>query len=116
MTTPETKPIRAIDVIPYRWGVWCQIENGKPFTNVIEHLSWSDDGQHIWFALGTHNFHKAEPYEMLDLVPCEPGIMSSKFMDEEEENHKKFVQARPKPTQKCLHCGGAGHVAYWPKP
>jgi hypothetical protein len=116
MTTPETKKVRAIDVVPYRWGLWCTVGDSKPFVNDIEGVSWSDDGQHIWFMLGTHNFYKAEPNEIVELVPCEPVTMSEAFMKEEEERHKKFVQSRPQPTQKCLHCKGVGHVRYWPGP
>ena len=70
--TPELKRVLARDVLPYHWGVWCTVGGRpEPFSNTIEHVSWSEDGQHLWFMLGTHNFCKAAPDQEIELVPHE---------------------------------------------
>lgn len=54
MTTPATKQVRAIDVRPYQWAIWCTVgRDTRPFANAIESRRWSEDGQTIWFLLGT---------------------------------------------------------------
>jgi len=107
--TPEMQKVRAIDVRPYRWGIWCTVgDNPKPFTNAIESRRWSDDGQTIWFMLGTHNYHNARPDEELTLVPME----ESRYVDysREEAEHAQFLAERPTHAAKCEACGGAGRV------
>lgn len=65
---PAFVKVRARDVKPYHYGVWCSIGDGEPFANTICHIQWSDDGEHLWFGLDSHNTYKAAPDEMLDLV------------------------------------------------
>ena len=109
MTTPEMQKIRARDVVPYHWGVWCSIADGQPFTNAIELVRWSDDGQHLWFLLGTHNFYKAAPDEEIDLVPLEPGL-SPQYLEKVKLEHAETIAKRPVPTVPCASCAGAGKV------
>jgi hypothetical protein len=101
---PEFEAVRAIDVRPYRWGVWCSIEGGEPFVNVIESRKWSDDGQGIWFCLGSHNFLSAKPAEKLKLVLVDPSKWAP------VDNQEEFLAQRPTPTIKCSACGGRGKV------
>ena len=76
MSAAETRPseveIRACDVLPYHWALWCTVcehNGGRPFANEIVARRWSDDGKRIWFMLDTHNFFDADPDELLSLVP-----------------------------------------------
>jgi hypothetical protein len=110
--TPAGQKVRAIDVRPYQWAIWCTVADHfgpdgklKPFANEIEGRKWSDDGQSIWFMLGTHNFYNAKPDDVLELVPIEPK--SPKVTDEEQAD---FVRSRPVPMIKCPTCGGGGKV------
>lgn len=74
MSDPEFRSVRAIDVVPYHWGIWCTVQGDpNPFVNHIVGATWSDDGKHIWWMLESHNFQKAEPDEMVELVPIEPS-------------------------------------------
>ena len=74
---PTLQKVKAIDVKPYRWAVWCTIEgNPKPFANDIVSRRWSEDGAHIWFMLDTHNFLNAQFDEVLELVPLNCSKMS----------------------------------------
>lgn len=102
---PETKRIKARDVRPYHWGIWCTVgDDPKPFVNSIEGRSWSDDGSKIWFMLGTHNFHCAAPDEELDLVAVEaswPMISDTEW----EREQVRFFAERPVPTVACPTCG-----------
>ena len=102
---PETKKVRAIDVRPYEWGVWCTVGDDKrPFVNRIEHRAWSDDGLSIWFGLETHNSKNAEPDEEIDLVP----LVRPEFAPKDDQD--AFLAKRPVPTVECATCGGKGRV------
>lgn len=70
--TPEMVKVKATEVKPYHYGVWCSIEGREPFTNPICVTKWSEDGKRVRFMLETHNFDSAEPDEILDLVPLNP--------------------------------------------
>jgi len=66
---PQIIKVRALDAIPYHYGVWCTVgDEPKPFVNEIVTRRWSEDGKHIWFMLDSHNFMKADPDEELELV------------------------------------------------
>lgn len=105
MSEPETKSVRARDVQPWFWGQWCSIEDGEPFTNVICSVRWSDDGEHLWFMLETHNFFKAKPDEILELVSREPS--------EYHRSKPPFVLP-PRPIKKT--CPTCGHVETFATP
>lgn len=90
MGEPEFRKVRAIDVVPYRWALWCSVEGREPFANQIVHAAWSDDGERIIFGLDSHNSYSAKPYIALELVPqtgWEPA--------DAEESHARFVASRP---------------------
>jgi hypothetical protein len=106
--TPAMQNVRAIDVRPYEWGIWCTVEGSpKPFTNVIEMRKWSEDGQSIWFMLGTHNFHNAKPDDILTLVPLSEAVKRYVTLETDAEQDA-FVRSRPTPAKTCEHCGGSG--------
>lgn len=64
--------VKATEVKPFHYGIWCSIEDGKPFVNTIVITRWADDGKYIRYMLDTHNFDRAEPDEILELVPIDP--------------------------------------------
>ena len=66
---PKMVKLKALDVKPHHFALWCRIEDGEPFENEIVSRRWSDDGQKITFMLGTHNFFFASPDEEVELVP-----------------------------------------------
>jgi hypothetical protein len=99
---------RAIDVRPYAFALWCTVGGSAPFANPIESRRWSEDGQTIWFLLGTHNFHTAQPDEILDLVECTDPI--SLRLRASDEDQAAFLAKRPTPTKPCDACGGKGKV------
>jgi len=41
---PAIVRLRALDVTPYRFGLWCSVGGGEPFANMICHRAWSDEG------------------------------------------------------------------------
>lgn len=110
--TPEMKKVLARDVLPFHWGVWCTVgDDRRPFTNPIEHAKWSEDGQHLWFMLGSFNFLKAAPDEELELVPRVPA----EWLDLEKikREHRELMAQRPvpvQPTAPCATCAGTGRV------
>lgn len=105
---PEQVELRAIDIIPYRFGIWCTIEKGEPFVNPIVLRNWSEDGEHIWFMLDSHNFYKAEPDAVVKVVPID---CRHEHSDPKQSDTVVFLAKRPKPPPpKCPHCGGTGTV------
>ena len=97
MAEPEQIEVRGIDVVPYECAIWCTVADSEPFANTIEHRSWSDDGEHIWLMLGTHNFYKCKPDEMVRVVPtgkqrreCSKSLFGC-------DCEKCFAAKRPKP-------------------
>lgn len=94
IATPAHQFVKAIDVRPYRWGVWCTIgDRPTPFVNVIESCRWSEDGRKIWWMLGTHNTQLAAPEEMVELVPIPRGEWESEGAS--EEAYQRFLKERP---------------------
>lgn len=108
MTDPDEIELRALDVIPYRFGMWCTIAGSMPFVNPIVHRSWSEDGECIWLMLDSHNFQQAKPDAMLKVVPLE---CRHEPFDPKQADNAAFIAARPKPKHKCPHCDGKGFVA-----
>ena len=112
-TEPELVEVRALDIVVYEAAIWCSIEDGKPFANTIEHRGWSDDGEHIWFMLGTHNFYKAAPDDMVKVVQLprterrEPKSLFAPVHGLQFDN-EAFLRARPKHKVACASCGGTG--------
>ena len=102
MSIPELTEVLAIDVVPYEHSIWCTVGDSKPFANMIEMRSWSEDGEHIWFMLGTHNFYKAKPDETVKVVAGERGERlepKSLFYERHPQfDNEKFMAARPNPA------------------
>jgi hypothetical protein len=111
---PQQIEIRAIDIVPYEHALWCSIGDSKPFANTIEHRGWDDDGEHIWFMLGTHNFYKAAPDELVRVVDLYPAGTTKPMRhegkslfsrnDTDQYNNERFLAERPKrPIDEQAH-------------
>ncbi len=100
---PATEKVRAIEVQPYRWGLWCRIEGLKdPIVNQIVVKGWSDDGKTMHFMLDSHNFMTGiDPDEMLDLVPVDDPYAPKT----DRETWQDFAARRPTPKPTCPVCG-----------
>lgn len=109
MSEPEQVEVRAIDIHPYEAAIWCTIADSEPFANTIEHRGWSEDGERIWFMLGSHNFYDAKPDDMVSVVLCTPAYAPPRPFSEQYDN-EVFLAARPKPKHKCPHCEGSGFL------
>jgi hypothetical protein len=96
---PSTVMVRARDIKPYHYAVWCRFENGKPFCNAICSARWSEDGKKLWFMLESHNFFDAEPDEMVEVVE-----MKGKHFDYLRVKYADWVLPDPpgKPTYEEL--------------
>lgn len=104
---PEVVTLKARDIKPYHYGVWCIVgdpdtgNKSKPFSNTICSIKWSEDGEHLWFMLDTHNTMKVAPDEEIEVVP-ERGPHSQRTRDRYAE---WVLPAPPKPkrTQRYDH-------------
>lgn len=97
----KTVTLKAIDVRPYKYSIWCTIADSESFVNEIVYRKWSEDGEYIWWMLDTHNFAKHKPDEMVEVIELEDKYLPSDF----EEEPQNFLSKRPKPTVVCQHCG-----------
>ena len=102
MNKPATVQIKARDVKPYHYRLWCSIMDGEPFANEIVGVCRTDDGEHLTFMLDSHNFMcNLDPDEELELVPRspEPGsYLAKKFED----------WALPDPPPRKIRCEKCG--------
>lgn len=105
MGEPQTVEMKVVDVVPYKYGVYCCIEDGKPFVNEIVGRDWSEDGEKVILMLETHNFLFHLPGDSVQVVPIErrPGNMS-------DGDCADFMAKRPKPQKVCEACGGKGKI------
>lgn len=94
---PEETAIKAIDVKPYRWALWCSVGGSEPFLNDIVCRKWSEDGEEIVFMLDSHNYLSSKPDDELNLVPIEPCASLAEEWDRRDE--EKMLQ-RPRPTKE----------------
>ena len=92
---PERVTMKAIDVKPHRWAIWCAIEHGEPFENEIVERTWASDGEHIWFMLETHNFVKARHDETIEVVPFEDKYRTESLLAESDERDRRKMAMRP---------------------
>jgi hypothetical protein len=93
---PPTTTIKAIDVKPHYWAQWCTIEGyPEPFANTIVSVKWSEDGQHLWFMLDTHNFLKASPDEELELIPQDVTQRPVSTLQRIDRDHLELLTNRP---------------------
>jgi hypothetical protein len=93
---PQTVAVRAGDVKPYEWAQWCRIEDSEPFANEIVSVCPADDGVHLWFMLDSHNFLKAHPEEVLDLIPVGRPAFVRTFQPKRVEPDFQPTVASPK--------------------
>jgi hypothetical protein len=101
MTDPATVKIVARDVKPYHYALWSSICGGKPFANSICHVSWSEDGEKLWFGLDSFNTLSAAPDEELELIPLDPhDYLVNKYRDWK-------LPPRPVAPKLCGACGQA---------
>lgn len=108
---PAIVRVKVLDVVPYRHGVYCSIEDGKPFVNDIVSRDWSEDGEKVIFMLESHNF-LFEPYGgELDVVVLES--VGRRFFPKDESD---FLSKRPKPSKTCESCQGKGKIEIERKP
>lgn len=100
---PETQRVKAIDVKPGYWALWCSIEDGKPFANTITNRRWSEDGTKIWFMLDSHNFISAKAEEELELVPRSPDVKADlqAAWDAEDECEMFHLKVAGKCAKGC---------------
>lgn len=103
MNSPTTTvKMKAIDVKPDRWAIWCVHEKGgKPFANPIGLRKWSDDGEHIWFMLDSFNFLKAAPDEELEVVPHLEGNEDSLRRSDEQDAERMKSRPRRSAIKPC---------------
>lgn len=69
MADLETITLKARDLKPYHYGIWCTIEGGQPFVNEIVDIRWSEGGTSLWLMLDTHNFIRVAPKQDIEVVP-----------------------------------------------
>ena len=97
---PAIVRLRALDVTPYRFGLWCSVGGGEPFANMICHRAWSDDGTRIIFGLDTHNGYSAAPDEEMLVVPLDGYVP-----EHQDERDAAFLASRPGTPTTCPLCG-----------
>lgn len=101
---PVVQKMKVLDVRPYHYGVYCCIEEGKPFVNEIVGKDWSEDGEKVIFMLETHNFLFHSPWDEMDVVAMDrkDGLTPKEDGD--------FMSKRPSPVKKCEACHGTGKI------
>jgi len=65
--------VRAQDVVPYHYALWCSFRGGEPFANPICQVEWSEDGSYLYFLLDSHNTYRVEADAEVELVLREPS-------------------------------------------
>ena len=68
MSEPHIIRMRARDVEPYYFGLWCRIDGSEPFINEIVRRTVTDDGKIKWM-MDSFNFDFHDPDELVDVVP-----------------------------------------------
>ena len=106
---PRTDSIFAIDVVPYRWGVYCGEAEARPHVDTIVHMRWSDDGSKIVFATADGVTLTASPNALLQLVAV--PVAPLPFEVEFRVRHELWMmQHRPQSTAPCPTCGAVCRV------
>lgn len=97
--SPKLEKVKAIDVKPYHYALWCSIEDDKPFANEICLRKWTDDGEKIVFMLESHNFYFAEPDEMIEVIALSEATYANLRHDvRDAETMKQRPPQKPKPV------------------
>lgn len=101
--------MKAIDVKPNHWAIWCvHDEGGEPFVNPIGPRKWTDDGERICFMLDSFNFLKAAPDEELEVVPYLEGDEDSRRRSDERD--AETMKNRPLGLRKVVMHPPAGEI------
>jgi hypothetical protein len=98
-TKPTLVTVKAIDIQPYRYALWCSIGDGEPFANEICHVAWSKDYKRVLLGLDTHNGYAVDADAEIDLVPVD-GYLADKYV---------AWKLPPRPDV-CEHCGAVCEV------
>lgn len=97
--SPKLEKVKAIDVKPYHFALWCSIEDGRPFANEICFRKWADDGEKIVFMLESHNFYSADPDAEMEVIALSEERYAHLRHDEKDvENMKNRPPRKPKPV------------------
>lgn len=118
--TPNTVTLKARDLKPYHYGVWCSVRDpetgneSKPFCNTIVYIRWNGDGKYLWLGLETHNTIKVAPDEDVEVIP-ERGTHA-----QTRDRYAQWVLPPPRRTQRYDHpytwsasgpeCGVCGRI------
>lgn len=94
----ETQKVKALDVVPFRWALWCRIGDGEPFANPIVSAKWLEDGR-IGFMLDSHNFLIVEPDAELELIPQDVSKFPASMLSDIDRRHRDFQALRLTPEQ-----------------
>jgi len=109
---PKQVTIKAIDVRPYRYAIWCTVGRSTPFANEIVSVTWSEDGEYLWFMLDSHNFHKVSPDDTISVVKVRSSYMSEALLADSDAKTVATLKKRPAPRQPCPHCGQTMPTTY----
>lgn len=102
---PTQITMKAIDVVPHKYGLWCSVGNGEPYVNPFCHRKWSEDGESIWFMLESHNFYNAKPDEDMKVVERELSDWELSTWSSLSAKDAEEMAKRPMPPEDCPHCG-----------
>lgn len=92
---PKTTMVLARDVVPYAWALWSDVEGSMPFENEIVGVRWSEDGQYLWFMLDSGNFLKADPDDLMDLVPYRSKYRTDETVERDVVEHARVIVSQP---------------------
>ncbi len=87
---PRTEMVRAIDIVPYQYAIWCTVAGSQPFENEIVSRKWSEDGKRIWFMLESFNFYDADPTECVEVVPFRYEWTTDAERARQQKEHDAF--------------------------
>ena len=93
---PRTDSIFAIDVVPYRWGVYCGKADDKHYVDTIVHMRWSDDGSKVVFHTADGVTLTAAPDALLRLVAV-PHASLPLEVEFRVRQELLMIQHRPRP-------------------
>lgn len=100
MGEPKQVKMRAVDVVPFLYGIWCTIEGGEPFVNDIVYERWSEDTPgEIIFGLDSHNSDFRMADEEIEVVPLE-------LNEYRKGNRERYIAEHAAFKAKCPSADG----------
>jgi len=101
---PVLVKVKARDVVPGEWALWCCIEGGQPFANEIACVRWNDNGLALLFMLETFNtIPNVDPDSDMELVPYTSPYVSVALQATRRADHAKMILGRPNPVQAAIN-------------